>query len=393
MNRVKTLPHDQIKKAERVTFMDGIRGWAAITVLFYHYLLSFYPALFTLDDPYFHTTSHFEAKITLTPFNIFYSSGFAVCLFFVISGFALSYGFFASKNIQIVTASAIRRYFRLSIPILFSVFVSYVIIIIHQYYNAITAQYSNNTFWLSQLWNVVPDFSDMLKEGTFTSLFIGGTLKYNSVLWTMSIEFLDSIIVFAILALFGTTRNRFWIYALLIIIFHTGYLAAFIIGLALCDHYHSRQKKNLPGYLLILIFIAAFYFGSYQDIGKNTIWNRLDWLTNIDRSYPFIIGASLFVFGAINSPWIQGVFNSKPIQFLGKISFSLYLLHLSILGSFGCFFFNLLYAQLHLGYFLSFILMFTVALPVTIVASYMMYRYIDLTGINFSKSFYKKFFK
>src|ERR1700744_5323977 len=102
-----------------------MRGMAALMVVLYHYLLSFYPGLFLFKPEYYHTNSNIEHDIGISVFNIFYSAGFAVCLFFVLSGYALSYRYFETGSREYIRSSVIRRYFRLEIPILFSVLVSY----------------------------------------------------------------------------------------------------------------------------------------------------------------------------------------------------------------------------------------------------------------------------
>src|ERR1700722_1634970 len=90
-----------IPDAKRVLFVDGMRGIASVIVVFYHTLLSFYPAVLVFDTQYSHSSNLFEKKLTLTIFNLLYSGSFAVCMFFVISGYALSYSFFKNKNTRV----------------------------------------------------------------------------------------------------------------------------------------------------------------------------------------------------------------------------------------------------------------------------------------------------
>jgi peptidoglycan/LPS O-acetylase OafA/YrhL len=377
----------------RIQYLDGIRGMAALIVVFYHYLLSFYPGIFPFNPKYQYSTNNLGKTMEITPLNIFLNPGFAVCLFFVVSGYALSYKYFATGEREYLRASVIRRYFRLEIPILFSVLVSYILLKADLYANIdIGNNYSKNTFWLVHLWNIDANFFAALKEALYSSLFIGGTPNFNPVLWTMVIEFMGSMLVFAVLALFGNSAKRFLVYAILLMILHTNCMPAFILGLALCDYYHSEKRKVFPKIAVFLIFIAALYIGSYQGLEIASIWGIVDFMSHADKSFPFIIGAALFVFAVINSEWLKRFFSSPVLQFLGKISFSLYLLHLLIIGSLACYLFGYFFTGLHLSYDVSFMLMFFISLSFTFGAAFLMYKYVDLNGIKLSKWIYQKFF-
>ena len=166
----------------------------------------------------------------------------------------------------------------------------------------------------------------------------------------------------------------------------------FIIGLAMCDYYHSRQGRMFPKIPVFLIFIFALYIGGYQSLPPPNTWSIFDFIEAKGSTFPFVIGASLFVFAVINSEWLKQFFSSRPLRFLGKISFSLYLIHLLVIGSLACYLFGYFYGDRHLSYMVSFISMFSLCLCFTFVVSFLMYKYIDKSGIKLSKWVYIKFF-
>ncbi len=349
--------------------------------------------MYHYDPQYAHMPGNVEQTLVFAPISVLWNSKFAISLFFVISGYALSYKYFMTKSQEYLRASLIKRYFRLEIPILFSVLVSYILLIGGSYSNAYIANnFTKSTFWFDHLWNMNASFPSALNEAFVSSLFTGGSPLYNPVLWTMVIEFMGSILVFSSLALFGNSGKRFLVYAILTVVLHIHYFPAFIVGLAMCDYYHAEKKKRLPGIPVLFIFLTGLYIGGYQRIPVTNIWRPFDFISDMDSTFPFIIGAALFVLAVINSAGLIKFFSSRALLFLGKMSFSIYLIHLLIIGSLGCYLFKCFFAGLHLSYGISFSLMFLISLSFTFGASLLMYKYVDKNGIKFSKWIYSKFF-
>ena len=63
---------------QRLRFLDGVRGWAAVVVLLYHIFIDGLPA------------NSFMADRALWGKVFFLNGTLAVCVFFVVSGFSLS---------------------------------------------------------------------------------------------------------------------------------------------------------------------------------------------------------------------------------------------------------------------------------------------------------------
>src|SRR5687767_11167726 len=106
----------------KLEFLDGVRGVAAIIVVLHHFGIAFFPAINFLDPEKIHLgNGQLELTIAKTPLNIFFNGGFAVSVFFVLSGFVLSYKFHLSGSRQLLTTYAAKRYFRLLLPVAASI--------------------------------------------------------------------------------------------------------------------------------------------------------------------------------------------------------------------------------------------------------------------------------
>lgn len=130
---------------KKIRYLDGLRGLAAFQVVFHHFILAFYPALFlgAADNPN-HMAAGWEAFGSGSFLNLFWDGNFAVCIFFVLSGFVLSHKFFVRKESKIVTESAVKRYFRLAIPVAFSVLVAFLVMKFSLFYNQPAAAISGS---------------------------------------------------------------------------------------------------------------------------------------------------------------------------------------------------------------------------------------------------------
>ncbi len=120
----------------RFGFLDGLRGWAAVIVLFHHVFVDGLPANDFMADRLFWA-------------RIFFMNGtFAVCLFFVISGFSLSISYLQTGDERGLARMAAGRYVRLAIPIFAICSITYLLLAL----NIIPLSRKGRTRWIS--WHV-----------------------------------------------------------------------------------------------------------------------------------------------------------------------------------------------------------------------------------------------
>jgi peptidoglycan/LPS O-acetylase OafA/YrhL len=101
-----------------------------------------------------------------------------------------------------------------------------------------------------------------------------------------------------------------------------------------------------------------------------------------------ILGAGMVMYVLLNSQWLQKVFSAPVPVFLGKISYSLYLIHFLVISSFTCALFLALHQVLPYGTasLVSCILSVLLIIPL----SYLFYRYVDMAGVELSRIFYNR---
>lgn len=373
---------------EKIKYLEGARAVAALIVVFNHFIAAFFPAMYSAKFNDVHVTL-FEAHILLSPFNIFFQGNFAVCIFFIISGFVLSYGFFKFKDSHWIISRAIRRYFRLLIPVSFIIFLGYLGMKFSLFYTVNVVKISHST-WLAALWNFSPSFLGMLGSA-FYRVFFSYDNSYNTVLWMMTYEFLGSFLIFTILAFFGRSKFRYVVYISLSILFimkFETYYLAFILGMVMSDIYSKKDnifEKNFGTVLSAILGLIGLLLGSYPMgvLMNNTTYAllNLNFILN-PAVFWHVIGAFLFLVAIFSSGKLKTIFSNRKLVFLGEISFSIYLVHVLVLSSFSCYLFLILYP--HLSYLLSFIIIFILSIPLIIFVAYFVTKYIDRPGIRFS---------
>ncbi|WP_312626711.1 acyltransferase [Scandinavium sp.] len=309
-------------QGHKISYLEGLRGISCMVVIFDHCVNDFYPALRHTGDP--GVAGAIKTIIAASPLNIIYSGLISVFIFFVLSGYVLSYKYHKTKELSVVTIGALKRYFRLLIPVIASMIFFWLC------FESISLIFGDrNPFSLNTI----------IKTSVYNVFFTGKDV-INGPLWTMHIELMGSFVVFALIALTHNLSKRWLIYtACLAYSFNTVYFL-FIFGAFVCDIVTSGYLKDkftcTNKYMLAFLFVTSLIFMSYPTIrpGVSTIGMhsimKIDTNFNI-ASFWHILGVCLFFYFSMNSKITQDIFSRKTPLFLGKISFSSYVIHFPIL--------------------------------------------------------------
>jgi len=377
------------KMTGKITYLDGLRGIAAVNVMIMHFFIVLAPAMIYGNRMPLHL-GNLELLFSGTPLGLIGAGNFSVCIFFVLSGYVLTQKYFLTKDKKIIVSSAVRRYIRLFIPVFSAIMLAYLIAstgLFHYYIETVTVSGNNN---YANYWTFSPNLADAIKEAVWGSFFTGAD-TYNPVLWTMTTEFYGSMLVFVMSFLFGTQRTRWTFYLAAAVLLFNSYYLAFIIGMMFADIFSSKKTmlKTSNKIILGIILFSGLFIGSYP-IGTMTADSLYGFLNNGIFRTPkltyHIIGAGMIMYVLLNSHQLQNFFSSPVPVFLGKISYSLYLTHFLVISTFTCALFLFLYPVFTYGVAVLFscVLSLFLILPL----SYLFYKYVDIAGIELSKSFY-----
>src|SRR5919106_2956939 len=316
-------------KSEKLLHLEAIRGLAALIVVFSHFIYAFYPDLKGASFSDADTTS-FAGLIAMTPLNIWHEGQFAVHIFFVLSGLVLSLSFFKSGDRQKAVSGAVRRYFRLSVPIFVTVLLAYVIHRNHLFFNDQVAVLISNS-WLAPFYQFDPSALLLFKEGLYGAILnFDPAYTYDSVLWTMEVEFLGSLFVFGFLYLFGHSNTRcfayFAVFAILILTDRL-HMMDFLVGIIRCDLLVNKGRIfRFPLSLSFLLVGLGLFMGGL----------RQEWLALPGVPFLDSIGGVLVIVGIAANADLRALLQTGKLAFLGRVSFGLYLVHWLVLMSLGC---------------------------------------------------------
>lgn len=318
----------------RIIRLDGLRGIAAFIVIISHLVTGFFPEL------YFGSSSQQERSIqdfvARSPLFVLYSGTFAVHVFFVLSGFVIASSASKTKcNIWMLIAT---RYVRLTIPIAVSVCIAFFMTKVLPGAPQRAARLVGS-WWLDVLYQPVElSFSFALKEAAYKAYF-SGISYYNNALWTMRTELIGSVGIYTLYAIFPKhTRKSILLITSALLIIATQELATNLLGFsvgALFSEWWREGKVSqltLPG---VLFCTAGILLGGLPFAHSHgTMYDIIFLFINNNNNTAIMLrtaGASLLVLGVMMWHCCGSYFETRIPQFLGRISFSLYLVHIPIL--------------------------------------------------------------
>jgi len=304
-------------KEDRILYLDGVRGFAAIMVLVSHLIG------LVAGSSLFYRSIYFQALG---------NGPVAVHIFFIVSAFALSIGFIKSRDVKIIETLALRRYLRLVIPIFCVCLISFLFSRWGFFLNKEITIYSHSAALENTIIHSHLTVSKLLKFA-FYGVFFEPSLvnNFNAVLWTMNVEFLGSMFIFFVLAVFGKVRFSSAFFAMIGVLVYIMQpaLISFVFGLMLATisekvWFKSAIKTNfckVGG----LFGVALFFYLQSHDLEQQGVPEAMS------------VFALIAVVSVIGSSYLQCFFETKLLQFLGRISFPLYLIHPIVLCSLSCY--------------------------------------------------------
>ncbi|EXJ64250.1 hypothetical protein A1O7_00586 [Cladophialophora yegresii CBS 114405] len=378
-------PSEQGKadKLAPTAFLDGMRGLAAFAVFICHLTYGTFDIVHAwgaAPDPEIQPPTAFTELIRLPIVRLFYSGPPMVAIFFVISGYALSYKpvkqMRARHHEQLMTtmtSSIFRRGLRLFLPCFASTFIVVCLAQLNLY--KLTEEFSNQMRMVLESHcytqpNMWLQFKDWLVQmlifvDVFNWSLFAGSIELDRHLWTIPVEFRCSmalflthmltarmssrlrIMTFAGLLIWGVSWDRweltpFWAGAVIaeLDIICTSTTAPGLPSTETDSQRHIPQRSSRILYLAA--FLVSLFLLSFPDVAANVTpgFVTLDSLipqnfTEKHRFWP-TIGAVLIVWSSCRLGVLRNrAFCWAPVQYLGKISFPLYVMHGPVIHTLG----------------------------------------------------------
>ena len=364
---------------QKINSAESIRGLACLAVVFSHLSLSFLPYLHFFD-PDDQANNHFIYSLHHSPFAFWYSGTAAVFVFFVLSGFVLSYAIMKDpKKIKDkIKTMSVKRYPRLMIPALTSCLCIWLV------FQFIHIDSSHANGWFQAY--VTQDFSfkKAIYEGTIGSFFFAES-ETNWVLWTMTLELLGSFVLFLLIYLYQYKKILFFIGSILILALIYAWqgedfclgIASFVIGI-----YAYLYGRRLALYAAVLMLIVGLYLAGAHNTSHSYAWI---YAVLGEKTYEYcnFLAGILIVYSILMSPKLSALLDHKFFIWLGKLSFSVYLLHLLMIYLVCVPVLNLCLSWGY-GYVVSVVLASLICLLATLGVAEVYSRYIDQLAIQLS---------
>jgi peptidoglycan/LPS O-acetylase OafA/YrhL len=349
---------------QRFDYLDSVRGLAAFCVLICH-----------LNGMQGEGAMNAEQSAI---YNTFFNGHHAVSIFFVLSGLVLSYKYLKMPELVLdYKAYIFKRAYRLYPAYWVSLLLLYV---------CAAKQHA---------FEKIIDTLYVLKEASllrnYSGVFGGG--------WTLNIEIGISLILPVLILVMRYNRQWFYyltVFFLVLSAYYSLYLFHFCLGIWLAADFEVIQSGKYRSHFIYryryaLLPVWLFFFsGNYitYKIENAPDFIMMREMTGFNWHQASAVAAFLLLIWIIMSPRWQRFLNLKPLLFLGKISYSVYLIQWLVAFVWINPNFEWFKNQFHTDWWGTRILMVTTGIGLTLLMSTGMYYAVERPFINLAR---KKF--
>lgn len=355
----------------RTTWLDGLRGLAAAIVATDHYfmggVLDAGFRSFWADPP--EDNRHLYQ---LPPLRLFFAAHAMVPLFLVISGFAISVNLLRARNssaadfVRRLASAATRRVLRIYLPVLSIAVISQVIFFCNLY----QWEFPDDVVWGRRPWTAPwfhVTFIGRYMLDNLNIIYLQNNGGLNGQLWTMALEFRGSCVVYLVILALAFWRpgvRRLALLGLMTFWYYFGLwdIFGFLAGLYLAEGHVASESASDIGETDLPRFFRPIFSSKTRLVRLTTVWTYACFLLGLwllclgddgflTPGYQFLelisserwdgawgivnkiwktTGSILIVYAIRRSPLLQRPLNTRAVQFLGRVSFSLYLVHQSV---------------------------------------------------------------
>jgi len=434
--RAFSQPARNCHRLSPTAYLDGLRGLAALFVVFCHWSYT----AFVVAEGWGYKGRNYDI-LRLPIVRLFYTGPAMVAIFFVVSGYALSLkplmlirarsgdGSFA----RTMSSSVFRRGIRLFVPTAASTLLVVVMIRIGLY--EWTREFSGDRRYVryakEEHYRRLGTTSEQLRDWAWHMFYFvhvwgwekfGGSTGLDQHLWTIPVEYRASMVLF--LTMVATSGLKTWarwvtVVGLMCFTYRSDRwdMMLFFAGMLLAEwdliraaHEPAavssllpkdtslprrRRKEAVMAWMWTAVGVVGLFLLSQPNEGhEDTLgWAFLsslvpEWWSEKDR-YWQCVGAVLLVLCLAHSPttW-QPLFNTRTVQYLGKISYAIYLMHGPVFHTAG-------YAIQRwawgitgvrgVAYHLGFVLASVTVLPLLVWAADVFWRLVDAPTVRFAR--------
>ena len=372
----------------RITKLDGLRGIFSLMVVMFHYPQEYLP-------DWFYNSFLVRESYTFVDF------------FFVLSGYVIAYNYHSLPSFSAFWTYVKKRFARL-FPLLFystTVFLLYMVLY-YLFTRGLLMNIFPNMFESVSSYDIHEHLLVPIRKYMDSILFLNSTpvlgdgpedIGMNGPSWSISSEMI-SYIVFGLLTVLLRKRARVLSFGILIVasaifLFNTGeffasgdygFLRGFVsfnLGYFVWELSKTKFRlNNKLEYLIPILLLVVFYYlhflGSKSEAGL--IFGMF--------AIPILFSFSILAFIKTNGS-ISRMLDRKAFQYLGKISYSIYLNHFFLMVLILKPVFKLLPFEHSAFYQMLVLTLFTL---VVIVYSHFTYKFVEVKGQKFLKKFFQR---